>query len=83
MLTFSIQQQNDLMLLHIKVWGFFFPYKIYKSNNSKRLIQYRELQVPSLFSKQIRSVQPPNTKDFAVFVVSKSVDNHKTPLGSN
>lgn len=54
-----------------------------KSNNPTYPILHRELQVPTLFSKQIRrSIQVPNTKDFVVCVVNKSVDNHKTLLGS-
>lgn len=55
-----------------------------KSSNSTYPVLLREFQLPILFSKQIRkSVQVPNTKDFVVFVVNKSVDNHKTLLGSN
>lgn len=58
--------------------------KMCKSNNPTYPILHRELQVPTLLSKQIRrSIQVPNTKDFVVCVVNKSVDNHKTPLGSN
>lgn len=55
-----------------------------KSDHPNHLIPHKELQVPTVFSKQIRkSIQIPNTNDFVVFVVNKSVDNHKTFLGSN
>lgn len=58
--------------------GFIFPYKMCKSKNPNHSILHRELQVPILVPKQIRRpIQATNTKDFVVFVVNKSVDNHK------